>query len=71
MFWRNLSQSYGNARQRHTYYLRYSKYYWAVLFQLLIDGVMASVVALSDWLIDFWCLAPLSAIFQRYHDDLF
>jgi hypothetical protein len=20
-----------------------------------------------DWLIDFWCLTPLSAIFQLYH----
>ena len=22
-----------------------------------------------DWLIDFWCLTPLSAIFQLYHGD--
>ena len=24
-----------------------------------------------DWLIDFWCLTPLSAIFQLYHGDQF
>jgi hypothetical protein len=24
-----------------------------------------------DWLIDFWCLMPLSAIFQPYHGDQF
>ena len=23
----------------------------------------------EDWLIDFWCLTPLSAIFQLYHGD--
>jgi hypothetical protein len=26
---------------------------------------------LFDWLIDFWCLTPLSAIFQLYHGDQF
>jgi hypothetical protein len=25
----------------------------------------------EDWLIDFWCLSPLSAIFQLYHGDQF
>ena len=24
-----------------------------------------------DWLIGFWCLTPLSAIFQLYHGDRF
>jgi hypothetical protein len=30
-----------------------------------------SVAFPVDWLTDFWCLTPLSAIFQLYHGDQF
>ena len=46
------------------------KHYCFVPF-ISIHFVIFLVYYWIDWLIDFWCLTPLSAIFQLYHGDQF
>jgi hypothetical protein len=35
------------------------------------SGLPEDMLRLKYPLVDFWCLMPLSAIFQLYHGDLF
>jgi len=48
-------------------------YYIIIVTHLKSDtiGMYVSLFLLFIRLIDFWCLPPLSPIFQLYHDDQF
>jgi hypothetical protein len=44
----------------------------AALTKYRRSNLTNTVIIITDFILfDFWCLMPLSAIFQLYHDDQF
>ena len=43
----------------------------SISFMAEIGADTIAVMKSIDWLIDFWCFTPLSAVFQLYHGDQF